>query len=403
MLPRVFLSSISYIRQVIIQSSHKPLDFIVFSITIEYLSYKLATMYETSYFVAKSINSSENFNWVFMTDWVLALLASLTILFYFNRAIAFILSYLMKLVIWKRYKIRIKLQSFKISYLAGRVFFKNLIVITENEIIMIHQGWFTWQYWLQQTRSSGLLIDGVPDVDPIRNEKLPARFLLEAYGFEVFMYNRNYAYDNIIEQLAEHDIKLKDDKEVQEFLRNRKKASECDASSSQDPDLTSTSSRSETTESERELSSFLKMMPIQVIVKKGAFIMGNETTTSLFMLSYTKLTGVIDVLPAASPLDYFRIAFNLNAESLQIYLKPNVSFKSPEIMVSELVPSRKHFEKIRKWFRFPKRHASKLLRRSNSGGTVETSHIGETEIEDSYDDDEYWYGLERYLTSTSSN
>lgn len=156
-----------------------------------------------------STSPEESSLWIYLVDWILALILSLTFVFYFNRFVGYIISSLLKLLFWKSLGLRINVESIKISPLGGRIFAKNVTIISQDMAISVLNLTLTWRYWLfKLTKLSNYYFDeGFPDsttsrrVSRLENEELPCRLFLMVDGLEVFMYNRTFAYDNIMDML----------------------------------------------------------------------------------------------------------------------------------------------------------------------------------------------------------
>ena len=243
--------------------------------------------------------------WVYLLDWILSLIVALAFLFFFSRLIGFIVTFLLKLFLWRRSKTRITVESLRISPLGGRIFAKNLVITTQDYTISVLALNFSWRYWIfriirisefyYQMRQE--LESGIPRDE---NEKLPCRFVLYLEGLEVFMYNRSFAYDNIEQMLNE---KAKNPSETTKFTTAKTGPAE------------STS-----------LSYLLRLMPIRVQIKKGTLILGNSTTPSIFVASYKSAFGIIDLHQSPCPLDYFRHVYNFSLAQFQLSMKPNISY-----------------------------------------------------------------------------
>ncbi|KAH3668507.1 hypothetical protein OGAPHI_002261 [Ogataea philodendri] len=319
----------------------------------------------TTDFGFSSINLAVNLQWVFMVEWIIGLIGSIGILFYFNRLMGSIISFILKYLIWKRYKVRIKVQSYKISFLGGRLFFKNVTIITQNEMILIHQGWLTWRYWLTTVRQSGFITTDKPN----KNESLPSRFLMEIYGLELFVYNRMHVYENLMTKLQEEDLKS-----PEMHLFNPSKSSE-------DTTEDNTVHEKDPTTERQKIPFIIKLLPLKILVKRGSFVVGNETTTSLLVGSYTSFEGTLDFLQPTSKLDFYRVDHELRLWQLQLFLKPNVSYQSLGQRSDDFDRINKH--KIQKFIDNLKLKFHKQ----------KETDVPETRAE--------WHGLERYRTSKS--
>lgn len=278
-----------------------------------------------------SNGTSQNLDWVFLVDWILLLLASITIIFYFNRYVGSVISFLLRLYVWNKSKVRIKIQSVKVSLLGGRIFLKNVTVITKNETISILQCTLTWRYWLNVTLRSDFELEE-NDQDKVKNDQLPTRFLLQIYGLEVFMYNRMYAYENLMDFIHKSDNGLGPTKKEEPSNDNSTTSSTTFklGKSSESADQTSnpdTETSQPETPMEIPFFSFLNSLPMGIEVKKGALVFGNRTTSSILVISFAQGDGVLDITKAKNKLDQYKIVFKINLVKTKVFMKPNLSFE----------------------------------------------------------------------------
>lgn len=243
--------------------------------------------------------------WVYLLDWILSLIVALAFLFFFSRLIGVLVTFVLKLFLWKRSKMRITVESLRISPLGGRIFAKNLVIITQDYTISVLALNFSWRYWIFRIiRISDFyyqMRQGLEsDIPRDENEKLPCRFVLYLEGLEVFMYNRSFAYDNIEQMLSDQ-------------AKNRSETTKFSTTKTGPAESTS-------------LSYLLRLMPIRVQVKKGTVILGNSTTPSIFVASYKSAYGIIDLHQSPCPLDYFRHVYNFSLAQFQLSMKPNISY-----------------------------------------------------------------------------
>nr|BCA90175.1 cold sensitive for fermentation protein [Ogataea thermomethanolica (nom. inval.)] len=321
----------------------------------------------TTNFGYASVNQSINLQWVFMVEWVIALFGSIGILFYFNRLIGSLISFILKYVLWNRYKVRLKVQSYKVSFLGGRIFFKDVTIITRNEMVLIHQGWLTWRYWLASVRRSGFIQE---QKNP-KNSELPTRLLVEIYGCEVFMFNRMGVYEELLSKLNK-DQNTKED-QLDNFERSTEMSS--DRQTLEDDENKNT---------QKPIPNFIKLLPLKIHIKQGSLVIGNETTTSLLVGSYTSLDCLFDFLQPASSLDALRIDHDIRAYQLQLFLRPNISFKSIDQLAHEF--EHKDNSVIADFF-----HKLGIRHRK----------LNESQSADKEKSRPDWHGLERYMTSTT--
>lgn len=386
----------------------------------------------TSSFVSRSVTSTANLNWVVLVDWVLIFIASILVIFYFNRLLGFIVTFIFTHVIRRRRKIKVNVQSFKVSLLAGRIFLKNVTVVTPNELIMIHTVVLTWRYWLRFVRQSQFYVQE-KNLNDLNNKTLPTRFGLEIVGMEVFLYNRSFAYDQI-EEFLKSESKQQHRRSASTSSHKKTKSELANDSSS---GLRYRKWKSDTTSNDKELdisyntsmnsrdvedencddnepqevmdSTFLDFLPVEVTVTKGSLVLGNNKTPGLYVSSFSSMNGKIDATLPGSPLDYYRTHYDFKASNLKIDLRKNVSFKdvdSLERRINEIKNKKKTKNFISKISGLGKSlnkihnlyHKTPTLKSTNKIIDDTTS----TSDQDSNNDIEEWHGLDRYLTAVSS-
>ncbi|CAN3376098.1 hypothetical protein DIURU_001951 [Diutina rugosa] len=274
--------------------------------------------------------------WIYLSDWILACILGWFLLFYFDRYVGLFISWLCKLVLWRYYKTRVNVESFKISFLAGRMFAKNVTIINGDRSISLLNINITWRYWLfRRTRVSsyimGSTIDGEsPDAKAAQeNESLPTRFMIMVDGLEVFWYNCKYAYDDIAEKLqrgvngdantnsaqsssVDSEKRSSSDTEVRSRRQLSKEKIEFDSSAIKYNQTT--------------LRVLLKIFPVGLIIKRGAIVIGNPTVPTLMCVTYKQAAGILDIAQARSRLDPYRMLNNFNFDKLQLTFKANIGF-----------------------------------------------------------------------------
>lgn len=262
-------------------------------------------MAQTFQISTSTVGGKSSSPWVYFLDWILSLILALAFVFFFSRLIGFIVSFILKLFLWKRSKVRITIEALRISPLGGRIFAKNLVIVTQDYTISVLALNFSWRYWIFRIiRISDFYYQARNDVNPglsrEENEKLPNRFVLYLEGLEVFMHNRTFAYDNIEQMLSQ---KKQDPAEETTFSMTGDGSSQSKA-----------------------LPYLLRLLPIKIRIKKGTFILGNSTTPTIFVASYKSAYGIIDLHQSPCPLDYFRHVYNFSLDQFQLSMKPNISY-----------------------------------------------------------------------------
>ena len=377
-----------------------------------------------------STSPEESSLWIYLVDWILALILSLTFVFYFNRFVGYIISSLLKLLFWKSLGLRINVESIKISPLGGRIFAKNVTIISQDMAISVLNLTLTWRYWLfKLTKLSNYYFDeGFPDsttsrrVSRLENEELPCRLFLMVDGLEVFMYNRTFAYDNIMDMLRGEE---KDRKESTSDENSKNTASTMSADSGSTTNNlkyrgntrtatvpeASTSDWSQNEKSQTQqppqyrtklaettLFFLLGMLPLKVRVKKGAVVLGNVTTPSILVVSYKSANGILDISKSPNPLDKWRFLHDLNFENFQLWLKPNIGYEkhryvSPDDLRHETKSTKNmnHYKRYKYWYKFERaasvvQKAFHKLKRRKKG----------PDLDEDYGTSQ-WRGLRRYV------
>ena len=277
------------------------------------------------------------------------------------------------------------IQALQISLLGGRVFFKGVRYHGDNETILVHDGYVTWQYWLRRVKavecgsrkhrtkpptsasdSSGKedspsqLANGEEKGSSKGFDGLPCRILIIARGVEWFVYNRTPAYDNILNStsgLREATRPANNDNKPQNASHTSSSRSHQDMSEKEDGDETHPPASSDpkspndldekpNPEGSRPMSAgslgpipaipkggeahtlpqILKVLPIQVECSKGAIVMGNENTRSILVTKFERAVGQFNANTCRS-VDRYKQTINLEITHPVVQLKPNNDFK----------------------------------------------------------------------------
>ncbi|CEP63270.1 Csf1p LALA0_S07e06304g [Lachancea lanzarotensis] len=273
------------------------------------------------------LSSSRDFSWVFLIDWILILCVCLLAAFYFGRAFGFTTTALLEWFVWRRYAVKIQIQSLKISFLGGRIFFKNLTIITQNQTISFLNGSLTWRYWIFSSRQTPFerQQNGVS-----ADDSRLCRFKLECQGLEHFIYNRTQVFSHLWQSLPKTEQARF--KQFEGFGEDDQKSFHNTSSSSSSSYLDSSNANSDSTvepalEPLPSLPAFLNFLPLEIAVHKGAVVVGNKNTSSILVVSYDRLGGIVDAGEANSRLDLFKLQTRNEFDNFCIRLKPNLGFQ----------------------------------------------------------------------------
>lgn len=233
-------------------------------------------------FGANSILNVKQFSWVFLVDLITMIFAVLFIIFYLDRAAGWIISQIVGWFLWKKYKLYFKVGSIKFSLYGGRIFFKNLVYIGDNQAISVLHGNFNWRYWFSRVRRNGW---EYPDED----SSLPCRNKVELYGFEWFLYNRAEAYK--FEEAATSDADSDTTVINPDFEKGDKR--------------------------------LIGKLPVELEMTKFNVYIGNKSTSSLLIASSDHGTGIVDAKRSASPCDRYKLVYSIKLNKPSITLCPN--------------------------------------------------------------------------------
>ena len=356
--------------------------------------------YESQYIAVTSTSTIRVSFWIYLVDWVLALILGLAFIFYFHKLLGFLFSFLLRLILWRTNKIRIHIDALKVSPLGGRLFVKNITITTCDSTITIVNVTLTWRYWLYTlTKLSNYYWETdyeTGGVSQKQNDNLPSRFIMVIDGLEIFIYNRTAAYDEIMTKLNEASGKDQNDK------NNEKK--------NKDPPVEDTTSKESTGESDggsetvakikaaksRSLMLFLLVLPLEIKVKKGAILVGNVGTPSILVSNFKSAKGIIDLAKATSPLDPYRLVHDLQFSEFQVWMRPNLGYdkfrygnKSSEVINKLEKPKKTLKAKLTDWHRFHR--AIDKVRRRLLNQRIDEVDYGEMNAE------YQWRGLKRYI------
>ncbi|KAK9367831.1 hypothetical protein V1509DRAFT_647370 [Lipomyces kononenkoae] len=287
-------------------------------------------MDSSSAFTPIPLRGSRGFSWVFLVEFIVTGIATIFVLFYFNRVIATIISLSLRWYTWHRYQVFVDARSIQVSFLAGRIFFKDVRYIGSNESIFVVQGHFTWRYWLNRTRQSELKI---PDKLLEKNSGLPARFVLYMEGVEWFVYNRTPAYDAALHEFEEANGFGNGDLKESGAEEHRLDLNRSNRQSASSESLTAMGASGHkghqdfTSAGEEKVSVILKFFPIEIKCDKGAMVVGNCRTPNIMIYHFVSASASIDATRARSELDPYKMVFDMDFNRPSIQIRANMDFQ----------------------------------------------------------------------------
>lgn len=300
------------------------------------------------YGTATSNYSVLNSSLIYLVDWILSLILGISFVFYFLRLLGFLVSLLLRWFLWHTSGVRVNIESLKIAPLGGRVFLKNVTYMNTDMTMSVLNATLTWRYWyLGITRISQYFYESNgSNMGMLKeeNENLRSRIILEIEGLEIFYYNRGFAYDNIIKSLnAEKNptasaapsakLQISDDGLSDSESTMRYRASKRTSSSNEPSDLekgqnADVDEKKPVNKASAALTTILLFLPVHIRIKRGSLVMGNVTTPSILVISYTAGSGILDITEPASSFDISRALNSFTFKNFQVWLKPNIIFES---------------------------------------------------------------------------
>lgn len=337
-----------------------------------------------SQFMKVSLAKERNFSWVFLVDWVLLCVVTLTVIFYLGRLFAYAITFVLEWLLWRRWNIKVSVESVGIAPLSGSILFRNLCIINRDYTVSILKGKITWRYWEFATRRSqyevlqrGSSVGGEEtDVNSMKNLKLPCRFLLSCEGFEIFMYNRTVAYENIIKLFSKEEKvqfeKFLDDQQITQLSNSDTDVSDKDLTES----LGSSATSEETTMNDRvfeevyikQKSLFMRFLPMDLEVHRGSFVLGNKFTPSLLIASYDKAQGIVDLCLPREKLDLYKMKFLVEHTDIDVSIKQNIDYDRKKTTF-------RNGKMSKLWRKFLRTMSAPLMRNWHSKGVPGEDHF----------------------------
>lgn len=368
----------------------------------------------SSSFEPVSVVDTKAFSWVFIVDWILALILTIFVIFYFNRLVGTIISLVLRWVLWHKYQVRLKVQSIQLSLLGGRVFFKNLTYVGSNETITALQGNLTWRYWLHRRRLSKLEsqinVDREGEGFREYNETLPTRLSLHVDGLEWLVYNRSAAYDDLFEYVSKHRSEEStsssnaDQNKEGESDSERTDVSPSEQSTSQPKSISqewNSTSNSPKVDQNSQVNDFnwfeslyLKLFPFQVKCNRGSVVVGNRNVPNVLVLHFQSGKAVIDAAQCRNKLDRYKMLYNTRLSTPLLEMRPNIDYKDCKVNYGDV--GKTHSKKTAKFMNRWTRVRRTILYLLN--GFLAKDNTDDYLYDSDADAHFEWKGLSRYLS-----
>lgn len=358
-----------------------------------------------------SLDKTRNFSWVFLVDWILTCIVTLTVIYYLGRIFGFVVTFITEWVVWKRYKVKINVESLRIAPLGGNIKFRNLCIIHRDYTISCLKGTISWRYWLLNVRRSQYQEDSDSESDNNNNHKRPCRFVFSCEGLEIFIYNKSASYENIIQTFSKEERaqfeKFVDEQTLTEFLNEPDQESKVFSESTHSSVNASTvtlknsgknrngDSNEENNEKgdgnkeddnkgdddnedddkgdnnkgnrkaeqtledlvndrlfkqhfSNEKSLYMQFLPIQLSTRRFSLTLGNRFTPSILILGADNSNGTIDLCSSREKLDLFKFRLEQELHDVDVSIKQNIGFDDD--ISSSFKWTRSNFSRL--WHKF---------------------------------------------------
>ena len=161
--------------------------------------------------------------------------------------------------------------------------------------------------------------------------KLPCRVVLVLEGVEWFIYNRTPAYDVVL-AAAEGRNNPETNGNGTGFGRTDTQRSSAERTSDaslkpQESEASRPINGTQDEENLEELPFVLHLLPVQVLCRKGAIILGNTTMPTIVVAQFANADLSIDAAESRSKFDLYRMVYNCNFTRPTIQFKTNIDYK----------------------------------------------------------------------------
>lgn len=232
-----------------------------------------------------------NFAWLLFaltiaTIWIVYLT------YYNSRIIGFLLTKLINKFIKEGY---IKIGSFSVSVLSGKVMFRDIAYINSDYSLRVQDGWMKFRWWLRYVKRS--ISEDLSQSD--------TRLSLLLNGFELHVYNRSEVYDRLERVLGlDSKIVLPGNNDSPETKRGH----ELEADTALE-------------EMENDYSQWRDLIPVvKIDVSSGRLVFGNRLLPTTLLISVEEAHLVYTTRPAYHKVDLFMHSLKCKAENFKVIL-----------------------------------------------------------------------------------
>ena len=161
------------------------------------------------------------------------------------------------------------------------------------------------------------------------NAKLPCRIFLELDGVEWFIYNRTPAYDAILSIAGDQRERTSHENGGIGRTDTKRSSAERTSEASLKPQESAAPPPKKNTADLDETGNWIHFLPMQVVAKKGAIIVGNTNTPSIVVAQFVEADLSIDAAESRSKFDLYKMVYDCNFTHPTIQIKMNIDYKEP--------------------------------------------------------------------------
>ncbi|WVQ74514.1 hypothetical protein IAR50_004115 [Cryptococcus sp. DSM 104548] len=287
-------------------------------------------------------------NLVLLIELAAVVVGATAFLFYWNRLLASVLTFLVRIYSWRVLHAYVSIGSLQISPLAGRISFRDLEYHSSNISVRALNGHVTWRYWKIHVRS-----EADSQSTNRRRNRLPCRIVIYAKGVEAFVYNRTPAYDDIVERMKKHEreangeklrqtrsTESRDEGGLRSRLKHLGRMSTRESSTkgimSNDRELSDTSPTHELPAQIKPIKAssdsvnwFREALPLELRIITGSVVLGSDATPTVLIGDFKKVEGTLETCDSRSILDLYKLAVELKFHEANVLTRTNVDYSGP--------------------------------------------------------------------------
>ncbi|KAI3619034.1 fermentation associated protein [Moniliophthora roreri] len=270
---------------------------------------------------------------------VLIDIAVLLYFFYWNRFTAWILGIVIRLVYWNAgaSSLWLEIGAIQFSILNGRILLKDVHYHTSNQTIKIVKAQIAWRYWIRSPMMEEDI--GIPVGED--GALLSISFSITLHGLEWFLHNRTSAFDAILSHLRSSSAANRDNARERNVLRKSA------TSLSLAPSFLAGSLRSRTPQVVQRFAIWVRqqlpnldpkeLLPLGIVVNKGAIICGNSSTPSLLIAEFQSATGTFGVMRSRSKYDLYKQMLSLSFKHALVRMNENHNYQEAMTSTGEVI------------------------------------------------------------------